>query len=170
MTRSILFLLIVAAGRLAALQSVTLAWNPVTNAALAGYNVYYGSKSGTYTNVVSVANVTNATVTGLLEGGTYYFAVTALSTAGLESAYSQEVSYWVPFNGPQILTPYIQVKFSATSVKAAISTSPDLLTWSAARSVTNNVVSASVLMPQQYFKVTVSNQPVKVQIHKSPAP
>ena len=59
-------------------QSVTLAWNPVTNANVAGYNIYYGSASGNYTNVTSVGNVTNATISGLTEGATYYFATTTL--------------------------------------------------------------------------------------------
>ncbi len=77
-------------------QSVTLAWNPVTNAAIAGYNIYYGPASQTYTNVTSVGNVTNATISGLAQGATYYFAATSLSTSGLESAYSTELSYTVP--------------------------------------------------------------------------
>ncbi len=84
-------------------QSVTLAWNPVTNANVTGYNVYYGSASGNYTNVTSVGNVTNATISGLTEGATYYFAATALNTLGLESTYSTEVSYTVP------ATPVLQV-------------------------------------------------------------
>jgi hypothetical protein len=87
-------------------QSVTLAWNPVTNANVAGYNVYDGSASGNYTNVTSVGNVTNATISGLTEGATYYFATTTLSTSGLESACSSEISYTVPVpNG----VPGIQV-------------------------------------------------------------
>jgi hypothetical protein len=77
-------------------QSVTLAWNPVTNANVAGYKIYYGSASGNYTNVTAVGNVTNAAVSGLRDGTTYYFATTTLSTSGSESAYSSEVPYTVP--------------------------------------------------------------------------
>ncbi len=87
-------------------QSVTLAWDPVTNADIAGYNVYYGSASQTYTNITSVGNVTNATISGLVEGATYYFALTSLSTSGLESAFSAEISYTVPNAVPIIqVTP-----------------------------------------------------------------
>ena len=87
-------------------QSVTLAWNPVTNANVAGYNIYDGSASGYYTNVTSVGNVTSATISGLTEGATYYFATTTLSTSGLESAYSSEISYTVPNGVPGIqVTP-----------------------------------------------------------------
>ena len=84
-------------------QSVTLAWSPVTNSDLAGYNVYYGSVSRIYTNTVSVGNVTNVTVSGLSEGSSYYFAATALSISGLESDFSDEVSYTVPYS-PFVLT------------------------------------------------------------------
>jgi len=87
-------------------QSVTLSWNPVTSANVAGYNVYDGSASGNYTNVTSVGNVTNATISGLTEGVTYYFAITTLSASGLESAYSSEISYTVPTAVPGIqVTP-----------------------------------------------------------------
>ncbi len=87
-------------------QSVTLAWNPVTNASVTGYNVYYGSASGNYTNVTSVGNVIIATISGLTEGATYYFATTTLSASGLESAYSSEVTYTVPNAAPGIqVTP-----------------------------------------------------------------
>lgn len=85
-----------------ATQSVTLAWNPVTGANVAGYKVYYGSASGIYTNITSVGNVTNVTISGLTDGATYYFATTTLGTAGLESGYSSEISYTVP-------VPLIQV-------------------------------------------------------------
>jgi hypothetical protein len=85
-------------------QSVTLAWSPVPYANVAGYKVYYGRASRNYTNGISVGNVTNATISGLTDGATYYFAITTLSTFGLESGYSSEVSYMVP-NG----IPYIQV-------------------------------------------------------------
>lgn len=90
-------------------QSVTLAWNPVTNTNVAGYNVYDGSASGNYTNVTSVGNVTNATISGLTEGATYYFAITTLSTSGLESAYSSEISYTVPNGTIPNGVPAIQV-------------------------------------------------------------
>ncbi|HUA38790.1 MAG TPA: fibronectin type III domain-containing protein, partial [Candidatus Sulfopaludibacter sp.] len=87
-------------------QSVTLGWNPATNANVAGYNIYYGSASGNYTNLTFVGNVTNATIAGLAQGATYYFAATTLGTSGLESGYSSEVSYTVPSTVPVLqVTP-----------------------------------------------------------------
>src|SRR5712671_1390866 len=48
-----------------AASSVTLAWDPSPSGGVAGYNVYYGPASGTYTNMVTAGNATNATVSGL---------------------------------------------------------------------------------------------------------
>lgn len=74
-------------------QSVTLAWDPSpgTNA-IANYNVYYGVASSTYTNVVAAGTNTTVSISNLVDGRTYYFAVTAVGTSGLESDYSTEVS------------------------------------------------------------------------------
>jgi cell wall assembly regulator SMI1 len=43
-----------------------------------------------------MGNLTSNTISGLVSGATYYFAVTAIGTNGLESDYSAEVSYTVP--------------------------------------------------------------------------
>ncbi|MGA2242826.1 MAG: DUF4082 domain-containing protein [Verrucomicrobiota bacterium] len=76
--------------------SVTLAWNRSSNTNVAGYNIYYGGASGTYTNEISAGNATNATVSGLVQGTTYYFAVTTCAASGMESPFSSEISYTVP--------------------------------------------------------------------------
>jgi hypothetical protein len=73
--------------------SAILAWNRITDPSVTGYNVYYGGASGFYTNEVSAGNVTNTTISGLIPGTTYYFAVTSHSAAGLESAFSSETSF-----------------------------------------------------------------------------
>jgi hypothetical protein len=80
-----------------ALQNVTVAWNANSETNLAGYKLYYGTSSRAYTNVSNLGNVLSASVT-LLEGSTYYFAVTAVNTLGLESDYSAEVSHNIPGN------------------------------------------------------------------------
>jgi len=84
--------------------SVRLAWdaNPVTDE-VTGYRLYYGPKSQTYTNTTDVGSVTTATITTLAPGTTYFFAVTAYNASGLESDYSNEVSY-TPSPVPTALT------------------------------------------------------------------
>lgn len=78
---------------------IRLQWDANTETDLAGYKVYSGQTSGSYNPPVDVGNITTATVSNLTQGATYYFAVTAYSTSGLESPFSQEVSYTVPTSG-----------------------------------------------------------------------
>ena len=80
--------------------SVTLAWDPSTDPTVTGYNVYYGGASGTYTNEICAGNATNVTISGLVQGATYYFAATTYAASGMESPFSSEVSYLVPLNVP----------------------------------------------------------------------
>ncbi len=66
---------------------------------VAGYRVYYGTSSRSYSQALgSGAFVATSTyvVTGLQAGHTYYFAVTAIDAAGLESAFSNEASKTIP--------------------------------------------------------------------------
>jgi hypothetical protein len=71
---------------------VSLAWDAVSAATLSGYRLYYGQASQTYTASIDVGLTTSYTVTGLTDGQTYYFAVTAYDTAGDQSGFSNEVS------------------------------------------------------------------------------
>jgi PKD repeat protein len=82
---------------------VNLSWTaPTTNANgtplkdLAGYKVYYGLASRSYSSDVDVGNRTTYTVSGLAGGKRYYFAVTAYDTSGNESAFSVERSLTTP--------------------------------------------------------------------------
>ena len=71
-----------------------------------GYRIYYGVASRSYTNTVTVGNQFTCTVSNLLPGVTYYFAATAYDGSGLESDFSNEVSYLVPstlIKGPPTL-------------------------------------------------------------------
>jgi len=72
---------------------LTLEWNPSPSPAIVGCHLYYGTVSGEYTNTVVVGNVTTVTVSGLLAGVTYYFAITAVDADGQESDFSNEISY-----------------------------------------------------------------------------
>jgi len=70
-----------------------LAWDPSPDAQVVGYRVYFGVASGSYTNSANVGAVTNATITGLVVGTTYFFAATAYNAAGDESVFSNEINY-----------------------------------------------------------------------------
>ena len=74
---------------------VTLQWDPNSESDLAGYKIYFGTASGVYGTPITIGTQTSVTVTGLAPG-TYFFAVTAFTTAGLESGFSNEVSKTIP--------------------------------------------------------------------------
>jgi predicted phage tail protein len=75
-------------------RNVTLTWEPPADnggAAVTNYTIYYGTSSGNYTNNITVGNITSYTITGLINGQRYYFAVSAFNAVG-ESEKSNEVS------------------------------------------------------------------------------
>jgi hypothetical protein len=72
---------------------LTLAWDPSSSPDVTGYRVYYGTASGVYTASVPVGASASVTLPGLSSGVTYFFAVTAISAGGLESDFSNEISY-----------------------------------------------------------------------------
>jgi hypothetical protein len=75
---------------------VQLAWSPPTTGVPSFYNVYWGTSSGQYTNALNVGNVTNVTLTVPTRGVMFVYAVTAVDSHGLQSIFSNEVSYTAP--------------------------------------------------------------------------
>jgi hypothetical protein len=72
---------------------VDLSWDANTETDLAGYNVYQSTDNVTFTKVnTSLITTTSYSVTGLTNGTTYYFTVSAVDTSGNESAQSTSVS------------------------------------------------------------------------------
>ncbi len=76
--------------------TVRISWNGNSESDLAGYKVYYGTTSGSYSTTVNAGLNTNVDIPGLTEGVTYYFAVTAFDTSNNESGYSQEAHATIP--------------------------------------------------------------------------
>lgn len=83
-------------------QSVSLDWFANPEPTIAGYKIYYGGQTGNYTNSIDVGNTTNATVSGLVGGASYYFVATAYDSTGQESAPSAEIGYDVPLQASSI--------------------------------------------------------------------
>ncbi len=82
------------------IYSVSLGWDiplqnddgtPLTD--LKAFRIHYGSASSDYSGTLEVSSA-NATsyVVQQLPSGTYYFAITAVNSEGVESAYSTEVN------------------------------------------------------------------------------
>lgn len=64
---------------------------------LSGYRIYYGNLSGQYSRQLEIndASIMTAVIDDLSQG-TWYFAATALTSQGLESAFSDELMMLVP--------------------------------------------------------------------------
>ena len=84
---------------------ITLAWDPNADLDIAGYKIYYGTIRRNYTFKVDVGKYESVTISSLVPGKTYYFAVTAYDLNGNESDFSDEISYsglaqksmpWIP--------------------------------------------------------------------------
>jgi hypothetical protein len=75
-------------------NDISLAWDPSPEPEIAGYLLYVGTNSGIYscTNVYAGTH-TFATVSNMTPDTVYYFAVTALTTNGMQSDFSSEVVY-----------------------------------------------------------------------------
>lgn len=94
-------LLIILLSGTARAATVMLEWDPSPDADLAGYRVYYQADSAVQpfqglgasegTSPVEGGAATSATISGLDPGRSYYFAVTAYNSAGLESVYSNVI-------------------------------------------------------------------------------
>ena len=72
---------------------LTQEWDSNVDEDLAGYIVYYGTASRNYKYDVDIGDRTSVTISGLVDGKKYYFAVTAYDEEGNESAYSAEIAY-----------------------------------------------------------------------------
>lgn len=103
-------------------DQVSLAWCPSLDTNVVGYNIYFSAgpiitnwipaiyssnnpyvliSDGTnyyrsYTNKITIGNITTTTITGLIEGNVYYFTATAINSEGNESEFSNEAMYVVP--------------------------------------------------------------------------
>jgi hypothetical protein len=93
--------------------SYQLAWNSNPEPDIASYKVHVGTVSGAYTRTYSVTSPT-ATISDLPDAPVYYFAVTAVNSAGSESDFSSEVSTLSPG------TPVLTSTLTASSVQLAV--------------------------------------------------
>ncbi len=79
-------------------NTVTFAWDQSSSPNIIAYTVY--SWTGTTTNTVGVGNTLSGTVSSLVSGVNYSFAVTATDNTGAESPFSNVITYTPPFTKP----------------------------------------------------------------------
>ena len=102
-------------------QPVSFAWDANSEPNLAGYKLYYGTASRTYSGHVVTTNRTvtsenPVTLTNLVAGQKYYFAVTAFVTqpGPAESGYSNELEWTVPPFVPKGLRVIVTLQTAST--------------------------------------------------------
>jgi len=77
--------------------NVTLAWNPIADPTITGYNIYFWLRGSNATNRVSIGNATSVTISNLVAGATYCFAATTCDASGLQSPFSGDIAFTMPF-------------------------------------------------------------------------
>ena len=97
---TILFVVLLLLAMRAFAGSATLAWDPVSSPALAGYMLYYGPSADNYTSKIDMGSATTGTVNNLMEGSTYHFAVTAYDAARVETSFSNDASATIAAAAP----------------------------------------------------------------------
>lgn len=144
--------------------AVTLAWDHSPDTNVIGYRIYYGPRSGNYTNSVSVGYVTEATLTELVAGSEYFFAATAYNATGDESVFSNETSY-TPAESQVVLSMDVyvfRVRWACVPLKTNIlQVSTNLPVWfdTPGRYYRTNVETIMVLAtnstPHAFYRVRI---------------
>jgi fibronectin type 3 domain-containing protein len=125
-----LFAWSLAAAAPALAATVIVSWTANTESDLAGYKVKYGQSPGVHGTVIDAGNTTSRTVSGLTDGATYYFVVTAYDGSGNESAPSAEAvaDLSVPNTPPTITAPAnktVEATGALTTVTLGTATASD---------------------------------------------
>ena len=73
--------------------SITVQWDPVSDQNLAGYRIYYGLSSGTYSQSLDLGVITQHTLAGLPDCTAHYIALKSIDSLGqVSSQFSSEIS------------------------------------------------------------------------------
>jgi fibronectin type 3 domain-containing protein len=137
-------------------MTLTLTWAASTSTNVASYQIYYGTTSGNYTQIIAAGKVTTATITGLAPGATYYLAATSTDDAGLESLYSNEIVFVVPAERPEETLPELSLlRTGSNSVLHWSTNCPGYtLQWSTSPAGTWTDLTSSPSNSGSYFAYT----------------
>lgn len=144
-----------AAGAPGNVRSVKLGWNAVPESGIAAYHVHVGSSSGEYTQVLETGLDMSVTIGSLEYGKTYYFAVKAVDSKGVEGPLSSELAIEISLP-PLPLSVGMTAASGATALewsypRSALASSPefiiqqssDLVNWTEAGTVTADKATGS---------------------------
>lgn len=128
-----------------ATYTINFTWDTVSG--ITNYGFYRGTASHIYTSEV-ILSTNFFTVTNLARTNIYYFVVTSRDTNGLESDFSNEVSWPVPITNYYALYPQVGTTLTNFS---DLSTNP-FVRWT----------NVFLTKPQEYYRirVAVTNSPL----------
>jgi hypothetical protein len=92
------FAVVMGTSTLSNAATLTVAWDPSPDAAVVGYVVSMGTRSGVYTSAIDAGTQTVEQFSNLTGGTTYYFVVQAYDRSGNKSAPSSEVAGVAPLS------------------------------------------------------------------------
>lgn len=122
-------------------ETVILGWDAVPESDIQGYRIYVGAQSQQYSLSYDAGAGTTFPVSQLESGKTYYFAVSAIGSTGLESELSSElvvvVAPKIPSVAEGVGTPSLSgspgnfaIKMTVTEIGSyVLERSEDLVTW-----------------------------------------
>ena len=126
----------------AILYGLNLAWNPVPETNITGYKVYVGTQSGQYTATYATGTTAAFPLSGLNFGQTYYLAVSAVGSTGIESPLSAELAVIIAppplpmgsqltstASGALALEWTLPTSAMGSSPEFIVQASPDLVKW-----------------------------------------
>lgn len=146
--------------------SVTLIWDASPDEAVSSYRVYYGLSSQSYVGFVETDEGFSATIQGLADGTTYYFAATAVTEDGYESGFSNEVKWTTPPTLEHALAIKAITKFKVVLAAHGapgeiyeIEVSSDLLVWKRLRII--------AIPPEGSFTCVHSGAPARMCFYRT---
>lgn len=159
-------------------NGVTVRWEAAQNPAIRGYYVCYGTYSGYYYGISTVADTNELTIWGLDEGQTYYFTVMSYDAAWQFSVLSPEVSFTVPVSPPvltlqKISVPGLESVFAVSAGGTlpptwSLEASTDLQVWNPLLTSSDTSLNATVVVaqnPRLFFRLNTWFEGVELQMH-----
>jgi hypothetical protein len=145
-------------------STLRLAWTASASPDVVEYRVHVGTSPGQYLTSYSAGNVSSFSVSNLIGGTLYHFAVSAVNRAGLESDLSTPVSGLAPAVGPEVAgimteTGSFEVRVAGNPLAPYIvEKSEDLRQWTevvnaASDSQGRLVLKTQADRPRSFFRV-----------------
>ncbi len=103
---------------LASTLTLSFAWNPVPETNIQGYRLYVGTTTNQYSRFYDTGNSVSFAVGELVSGQTYYFAVKAVSSSGIEGERSAELIVPVTSKPSAVFDSYSGLTDEALTVSA----------------------------------------------------